>query len=237
MYLILFLFFSRRLVKSIILNFTITLEKRDAEPLLSPINAVLNSGGGIVLLKIDDFSKFKAGDLNKKIDSFFQTLEQKLNPMIQPSTYDDVFDRKLEGDTILLFIKATEHFCTVDYNLHLPKDAAFLPRPPYNKVVDLLSKRDSLENHTPQVPLTDLPMDLLPKTFSYKKALNFHQSKEVQLKFFTSKNGLFHPNNQKAQQRIAEHMVLTKYLFDPGHERGFNSTYSFLGTEAGIEHD
>ena len=29
---------------------------------------------------------------------------------------------------------------------------------------------------------------------------------------------------------------LTKYLFDPGHERGFNNTHSFFeaGTEAGI---
>ena len=185
---------------------TITLEKKDADAVLRPINAVLNSGGGIVRMKIDDFSRYKKGDLSKRIDIFWQTLEQKLNPMIQPSTYDDVFDRELEGDTILLFIKATEHFCTVDYNLHLPNDAAFLPRPPYNKVVDLLSSRDSLENHTPEVALTDLPMGLLPKKFKYKEVLNFHESKQVQLKSFTSKNGLFHPNNQKAQDKIAEHI-------------------------------
>ena len=185
---------------------TITLEKKDADAVLRPINAVLNSGGGVVHMKIDDFSRYKPGDLNKRIDTFWQTLEQKLNPMIQPSTYDDVFDRKLEGDTILLFIKAIEHFCTVDYNLHLPNDAAFLPRPPYNKVVDLLSRRDSLENHTPEVPLTDLPMDLLPKEFTYKEVLNFHESKQVQLKSFSSTNGLFHPNNKKAQDKIAEHI-------------------------------
>ena len=198
-------FFSRNFVENV-LHYTITLEKGDAEAVLRPINAVLNSGGGIVMIKIDDFSKFEPGDLNKKIETFWEKLEQKLNPMIQPSTYDDAFDRKLEGDTILLFIKATEHFCTVDYNLHLPNDAAFLPRPPYNKVVDLLSSRDSLENHTPEVPLTDLPMDLLPKKFKYKEVLNFHESKQVQLKSFTSKNGLFHPNNQKAQDKIAEHI-------------------------------
>ena len=198
-------FFSRNFVENV-LHYTITLEKGDAEAVLRPINAVLNSGGGIVMIKIDDFSKFEPGDLNKKIETFWEKLEQKLNPMIQPSTYDDAFDRKLEGDTILLFIKATEHFCTVDYNLHLPNDAAFLPRPPYNKVVDLLSSRDSLENHTPEVPLTDLPMDLLPKKFKYKEVLNFHESKQVQLKSFTSKNGLFHPNNQKAEDKIAEHI-------------------------------
>ena len=156
------------------------------------------------MMKIDDFSNFEAGDLNKKIETFWQTLEQKLNPMIQPSTYDDVFDKKLEGDTIHLFIKATNHLCTVDYNMHLPFDAASLSRPTYEKVVDLLSWRESPENHIPEVPLTDLPIDLLPKQFTYKKVLDFHESKQVQLKYFTSKNGLFHSNNQRAQDKITE---------------------------------
>ena len=183
---------------------TITLEKKDADAVLRPVNAVLNSGGGIVRMKIDDFSRYKKGDLSKRIDIFWQTLEQKLNPMIQPSTYDDVFDRKLEGDTILLFVRATNHLCTVDYSMHLPFDAASLSHPNYEKVVDLLSRRESLENHIPEVPLTDLPMDLLPKQFTYKKVLDFHESKQVQLKHFTSKNGLFHSNNQRAQDKIAE---------------------------------
>ena len=185
---------------------TITLEKKDADAVLRPVNAVLNSGGGIVRMKIDDFSRYKKGELpvSKRIDIFWQTLEQKLNPMIQPSTYDDVFDKKLQGDTILLFIKATNHLCTVDYHMHLPFDAASLSRPTYEKVVDLLSRRESLKNHIPKVPLTDLPIDLLPKQFTYKKVLDFHESKQVQLKYFTSKNGLFHSNNQRAQDKIAE---------------------------------
>ena len=186
------------------LHYTITLEKGDAEAVLRPINAVLNSGGGIVMMKIDDFSNFEAGDLNKKIETFWQTLEQKLNPMIQPSTYDDVFDKRLEGDTIHLFIKATNHLCTVDYNMHLPFDAASLSRPTYEKVVHLLSCRESPENRIPEIPLTDLPTDLLPKQFTYKKVLDFHESKQVQLKYFTSENGLFHSKNQRAQDKIAE---------------------------------
>ena len=156
------------------------------------------------MMKIDDFSKFEAGDLNEKIETFWQTLEQKLNPMIEPSTYDDVFDKKLEGDTIHLFIKATNHLCTVDYNMHLPFDAASLSRPTYEKVVHLLSCRESPENRIPEIPLTDLPTDLLPKQFTYKKVLDFHESKQVQLKYFTSENGLFHSKNQRAQDKIAE---------------------------------
>ena len=145
-------FFSFREFFENVQNCTITLGKNDAEAVLWVINAVLNTGGGIVRMKIHDFSRYEPGKLNKKIDIFWQTLEQKLNPMIQPSTYDDVFDKELQGDTILLFIKAANHLCTVDYNMHLPFDAASLSRPTYEKVVDLLSWRESLENHIPKVP-------------------------------------------------------------------------------------
>ena len=199
-------FFSFREFFENVQNCTITLGKNDAEAVLGVINAVLNTGGGIVRMKIDDFSRYEPGKLNKKIDIFWQTLEQKLNPMIQPSTYDDVFDKKQEGDTIVLFIKATEHFCTVDYNFHLPFDAASPQCVPREKVVDLLSRRDSLENHTPEVPLTGLPMDLLPKKFTCKEVLNFHESKQVQLKRYTSGHGLLHKNNHKARDKIAEYI-------------------------------
>ena len=198
------LFFSFREFFENVQNCTITLGKNDAEAFLRVINAVLNSGGGIVRMKIHDFSRYKPGELIKKIDTFWQTLEQKLNAMIQPSIYDDVFDKEHEGDTILLFIKATKHFCTVDYHFHLPFDAAPAQCVPREKVVDLLSRRDSLENHTPEVPLTDLPVDLLPKKFTYKEVLNLHESKQVQLKRYTSEHGLFHNNNQKAQGKIEE---------------------------------
>ena len=201
-----FLFFSFREFIENVQNCTITVGKNDAEAVLRVVNAVLNSGGGIVRMKIDDFSRYEPGDLNKRIDIFWQTLEQKLNLMIQLSAYDDVFDRKLEGDTIVLFINATEHFYTVDYNFHLPFDAASTQCVPREKVVDLLSRRDSLENHTPEVPLTELPMDLLPKNFTYKEVLNIPESKKVQLKCYTSGHGLFHNNNQKAQDKIAEYI-------------------------------
>ena len=200
-----FLFFSFREFIENVQNCTIMqLGKKGVdEALLMTINAVLNSGGGIVRMKINNFSKYKPEELNENFDKFWQTLEQKLNPMIQPSTYDDVFDRKCDGDTTLLFIRATKHLCTMDYNLRLPFDAASLPRPPYEKVVDLLSRRDSLENPAPEVPLTDLPMDLLPEKFRHKEVLNLHESKESQRKCYTSDHGLFHNNNRKAQDKIA----------------------------------
>lgn len=185
---------------------TTTLKTQDVEAVLKPINGVLNSGGGIVEIKIDGFSKLKPEDLNERLDTFWSALQPKLNGMVQPKTYADVFDPKREKDTIRLFIRATEHFCTVDYNLYLPGDAGLLP-PLRQNVVDLLSGRDSFEEETdnPQVPLTDL-ISLVPEQFKYREVLNFHESKQVQLKYYTSKNELFHNNNRKARDEIAKHI-------------------------------
>ena len=184
---------------------TTTLKTQDVETILKPINGVLNSGGGIVEMKIDGFSKLKPEDLNDRVNTFWSALQPKLNLMVQPSAYADVFHKKLEKDTIRLFISATEHFCTVDYNLYLPGDAGLL-LPSNQKVVDLLSERDSLKEKTdsPQVPLTDL-ISLVPEQFKYKEVLNFHESKQIQFKYYTSKNELFHNNNRKAQDEIAKH--------------------------------
>lgn len=166
------------------------------EAVLKPINAVLNSGGGIVQIKIDGF---KPKDL-KNVDTFWSKLQPKLDQMVQPSAYTDVFDQKRVGDTIFLFIKAVSHFCTIDYNLHLPGDAGVLP-PTYNKVVDLLSKR-SLRMDVPQVPLTDLPVGILPETFTNNDVLDFHESKQVQFKCVSPKYPILHSYNHEENKKI-----------------------------------
>ena len=67
-----------------------------------------------------------------------------------------------------------------------------------------LSEFDSLEEETdsPQAPITDL----VPERFIYGKVVNFHESKQVQLKCYTSKNALFHISNRKAQDEIVKHI-------------------------------
>ena len=181
-------------------------QKQSVKAVLGPVNGVLNSGGGIVQIKIEG-SGLQRKDLNEKVDVFWGALQPKLVRMIQPSEYTDVFDKTRKGDTILLFIRATEHFCTVDYNLYLPGDAGLLP-PSHNKVVDLLSKRDSLErkkDYSPQFPIENLST-LVPDQFTYGEVLECHESKQVQLKCYTSKDELFHHNNQKPQDEIAKHI-------------------------------
>lgn len=201
------LFFSFREFLENVQDCKITLRKNKVEDVLGVINAVLNSGGGIVRMTIDDFLSYKPGELERKLDTFWQLVEKNLVQMIFPSAYDDVFDKKRKGHTILLFIKATENFCTMKYNFHLPFDVTsplFVPR---EKVVELLSRRNSLKNHTPEVPLTELAMELLPEKFTYRKVLQCDESKTLQLKCYTSENGLFHSfKNQKARDQIAKYV-------------------------------
>lgn len=199
------LFFSFREFLENVQDCTITVGNNKVEDVLKVINAVLNSGGGIVRMTIADFLRYEPGELERKLDTFWQLVEGKLFPMICPSVYDDVFDKKRKGHTILLFINATENVCTMKYNFHLPFDVAsplFVPR---EKVVELLSRRNSLENHTPEVPLTELAMELLPEKFTYGKVLQCDESKTLQLKCYTSENGLFHHRkNQTARDQIAK---------------------------------
>ena len=122
------------------------------------------------------------------------------------------------GDTIFLFLKAVNHFCTVDYNLHLPGDAGVL-LPTYNKVVDLLSKR-SLNMDVPRVPVTDLPVGILPETFTYEDVLNFHKSKQVQFKYFRSKHPILHSSNLQENRKIERQISETD-----GQKRQWRNVY------------
>lgn len=174
------------------------------EPVLEQVCAVLNSGGGRVEMKIDGFSNFSHEYINKQLDKFWSKVEAKLNPLILPLTYSVIFDRVLEGDKILLSIKAPDHFCSLDHNLFSACDTSVLPAS-YNKVVELLSK--TKEGNIPEVQIQDIPKsELLPKTFTYREVLTFHESKSIQFKCFPSGNKILHNNNRTQHEQIRRHI-------------------------------
>ncbi|KAJ7385311.1 hypothetical protein OS493_016385 [Desmophyllum pertusum] len=76
-----------------VLTQTIEITSKNSSPdcVLMPTCALLNSGGGVLLIKIADYSK--CTNPLKQLDIFWQKLEPKLESMIQPSSYDEVFDR------------------------------------------------------------------------------------------------------------------------------------------------
>ena len=114
--------------------------------------------------------------------------------------YDDVFDRKINGDEIFLFVKAPNHLCTVEFNLFTPLDAKKLPAT-YDTVLKLLKQRKK-SSSVPQVPIQKLPA--LPEKFLLNTVLKFHESKQVQLKYYPSNNGLLHNNNLTQRDQVRE---------------------------------
>lgn len=87
-----------------------------SENILRMCNALLNSGEGVLEMKISN-SQNSSTSQKDPVDSFWQTIEEQLRRMIRPSRYDDVFDRSVLSDRIFLFINAPNHFCTMKYNL------------------------------------------------------------------------------------------------------------------------
>ncbi|KAJ7385310.1 platelet maturation [Desmophyllum pertusum] len=174
--------------------------KINVDCVLIPICALLNSGGGVLVITIADYSKCE--NPFKKLDVFWQNLETRLESMIKPSSYDEVFDRVVEQDKIQLFINATDHWCTMEYNLMLPGESK-VSVPSRRNTVELLSNKPIGKNKTfsyCKVRLEELP--LLPKHFLYEQKLDFHESKKIQLTNFKSGNGLLHNNNRTQHKKI-----------------------------------
>ena len=168
--------------------------------LLDGVCALLNSGGGIMIIKITNFDKFSSP--LKKLDEYWSIFEEKLIPMIQPSVYCDVFDRKINGNEVFLFVKAPNHWCTVNFNLFTRLDTRALPAT-YEKVLNLLKERKKSAN-LPQVSLKDLPA--LPEEFRYQEVLPFHESKKIELKYYTSSNVLLHEKNSTHLETFAKNI-------------------------------
>lgn len=175
-----------------------------SEDILKKCNALLNSGGGVLEMKISDPQTCSTSKKDP-VDSFWQIIEEQLIKMIRPSKYKDVFDRILLSDKILLFINAPSHVCTMKYNLFVPGDAGVYEAS-YDDVVDFLKlKSDSPKqdlNSYIRVPLKELPE--VPDHFFDKEIISLIECKQVQLKEFTSDSPLF--SNPKQRFLIARQL-------------------------------
>lgn len=176
--------------------------------------ALLNSGGGLLVIKIEDFqSPSSTGAIGTSknalnwLDEFWKTIEPKLIAMVKPFTYDEVFDRREMSDEIRLFISVPEHFkiCTMEYNLYFPGDASS-DGGSYEQVVKLLQKKSPGRRKKKLSKVVDVSLKELPnvsKSFSYKQKLGFHESKQMQLKHFQSETFL---RNHAQRERICKHI-------------------------------
>ena len=136
-------------------------------------NALLNSGGGVLEMKISDPQK-------AVLDRFWKPIEQELIKMLLSLTYNDFFDR-IEPPCktkVLVFINAPNRFCTMNYNLFVPGDSS-VQETTFDKVVDLLNSDGEI-----QVPLEKLPK--VPDSFSDQAEISMNERKQVQFKCYKS---------------------------------------------------
>ena len=158
--------------------------------------ALLNTGGGVLVIKIADIQSL-AGD---SVDNFWKTIEPGLRALIT-SRYDEVFDRPEFSDEVLLFIRAPQHFCTLKYNLFLPSDISAYEAS-YEETLEVLEKQPSKWGKKKKpypigVPLNNLPT--VPKMLKCNQSLSFHESKQVEFKHWTSDKYLDHNNHGQRQ--------------------------------------
>ena len=174
-------------------------EESTEERILKQSCALLNSGGGVLMMKITDFQSSVSNDL----DNFWKTIEPKLRALIKPSRYDDIFDRCELCDEVLLFIKAPLHICTIKYNLYLPGDSS-LEEASYHDTVHLLKQTQQGRGRKlpcVTVPLIDLPK--VPEVYTQKEILDLKESKQIQFKHYMSKT-LLDSNNRSQREDIAK---------------------------------
>ena len=130
----------------------------------------------------------------KQWDKVWQKLEAKLESMVKPSNYFDVFDRPINKDQVSLFIKAPDHWCTMEYNLFLAGDTK-VATADFSQMLELLS-------HEPDcnVSLEELPS--LPGIFRHKEKLNFPESKTMQFTYVKSSNPVLHNNSSTQCEKV-----------------------------------
>ena len=160
--------------------------------------ALLNTGGGVLVIKIADFQSIT----KDSVDNFWKTIAPRLSALITSSlTYDEVFDRLEFSDEVLLFIRAPQHFCTLKYNLFLPSDAS-ANEASYEQTLKLLEKQPSKRGKKKEPYPIGVPLNGLrkvPKTLRYNQSLGFQESKQVQFKELTSKTYLDRNNHRQRQ--------------------------------------
>ena len=174
------------------------------EDILITCNALLNSGGGLLEIKLSELQN--DGRKKDSVDSFWKKLEPSLIEMIYPASYANVFDRCILPNQIQLFVNTPKHFCTRKYNLYESSDASVLPATHY-KVAEILGEkpRDSKGGTDSNVrfALKDLPK--IPEKFRWKEQFDLTESKQLQYKNFTSSKDFLanHVHRQKIRKQLS----------------------------------
>lgn len=142
--------------------------------------AIANSGGGILHMQNVDY---KTGVCSKDLDTWWSGMEIKLAAMISSDDICNYFDMvgNYDDADLYLFVKTSEHICTINYHSRLPTDTA-THEVSYQSVIKLLQKEG------PEKPLAALPP--VPTDYNYgitHECLK-QETKQIQFKQLSGRN-------------------------------------------------
>ncbi|XP_069140967.1 schlafen family member 13-like [Argopecten irradians] len=148
---------------------------RDAEngAVLKYICALLNSGGGILHMQNLDYNtKVQPKDL----DTWWSAMENKMADMISGDDICNYFDMvgNYDDEDLYLFVKTSEHLCTLDYYCRLPTDTA-------THEVSYHSAMKILNSTSEPSDLNDLP--LIPTDYKYGETHECLKQETKQIQF------------------------------------------------------
>lgn len=152
-------------------------------------------------IKVDGISECQSP--RQKFNKFWEGFEGKLEALIKPLKYVEVFDRVINEDQVFLFIKAPKNWCTLNYNFFLSCDSKVFVAS-FEDAVQILKEKPITKQKEfayCKVRLEELKVPSLPKEFIYKEELDFHESKTMQFKCFPSKKPILSDNHDNRAQR------------------------------------
>ncbi|XP_070541551.1 schlafen family member 11-like isoform X2 [Ptychodera flava] len=171
--------------------------------------ALLNSGGGILHLSNNVTSNDEVN--SKLLDTWWSGIEQQIRWLISQDdvcNYIDLFG-KFDSKDLYIFVKSSDHVCTISYHARVPTDTATLSVN-YHTILKLFEKK----SHEIGI-LTELPAH--PEHFCYGQPLeNFRQeTSQIQFKYLSNEKD---PSHQPLAQRIS--WFIRRYISAFANHRG-----------------
>lgn len=142
--------------------------------------AIANSGGGILHMQNVDY---KSGVCSKDLDTWWSGMEIKLAAMISSDDICNYFDMvgNYDDADLYLFVKTSEHICTINYHSRLPTDTA-THEVSYQSVIKLLQKEG------PEKPLAALPPVPTDYYYGITHECLKQETKQIQFKQLSGRN-------------------------------------------------
>ena len=189
---------------------------------LQHVCALLNSGGGILIMENLEFNQ---GTQSKSLDEWWSGMECNFATILSGDDICNFLDfvGNFDDPHLYLFVKSAEHLCTLDYHCRLPTDTA-THNVTYRSAVKLCKRQGPCD------PLSSLPA--IPTSFVYGRTEETlkQEGKQIQFKNLSSNF------NKHGSKTLPEKIVYysSKYISAFANHEGGHIYFGIEDTSASV---